>query len=416
MESLDTFYGAQWCPAEPADPPCSGAAELGIVDYGHRATPDVFLNAALATNGVWNSSQYSVAGVRRRVQGVPGLASGSRPRRPPARRSRPSSTRTSRSVCRTSTTTCPATRTSSRACGSRPRADVPRAGVARSDRRRRSVARCPAPRPAASTAKGAHGALRRPAGGAVDHHAVADLHDRVPDRQRAPRTTPVAASPGRSLRRRRSTASTSAWAPTTRCPTQYVRLLKNTVTFDFGDSFQFRAGRSPTCCVPRSAAPPSSSPWPVHDHPLRRSRRACSRPAARTRSPTGRVVTLGLASSSIPDFVSGVVLAYIFGVLRAGSRSGPWRPRAPARSPSCDYLFLPALALVDRVLRLHRPHDPGGHHQGPRRRLHPDGRDEGPAQPAGCSAGTCCATRCSRRCRWSASRSATCSAAWWRSS
>jgi peptide/nickel transport system substrate-binding protein len=58
-ESLDTFYGAQWCPAEPADPPCSGAAELGIVDYGHRATPDVYLNAALATNGIWNSSQYS---------------------------------------------------------------------------------------------------------------------------------------------------------------------------------------------------------------------------------------------------------------------------------------------------------------------------------------------------------------------
>jgi peptide/nickel transport system substrate-binding protein len=59
IESLDTFYGAQWCPAEPADPPCSGAAELGIVDYGHRPTPDVFLNAALKTNGVWNSSQYS---------------------------------------------------------------------------------------------------------------------------------------------------------------------------------------------------------------------------------------------------------------------------------------------------------------------------------------------------------------------
>ena len=59
VESLDTFYGAQWCPAEPADPPCSGAAELGIVDYGHRATPDVYLNAALKTNGIWNSSQYS---------------------------------------------------------------------------------------------------------------------------------------------------------------------------------------------------------------------------------------------------------------------------------------------------------------------------------------------------------------------
>jgi peptide/nickel transport system substrate-binding protein len=59
VESLDTFYGAQWCPAKPEDPPCSGAAELGIVDYGHRATPDVYLNSALSTKGVWNSSQYS---------------------------------------------------------------------------------------------------------------------------------------------------------------------------------------------------------------------------------------------------------------------------------------------------------------------------------------------------------------------
>jgi peptide/nickel transport system substrate-binding protein len=58
-ESLDTFYGAQWCPESPADPPCSGAADLGIVDYGHRATPDVYLNAALKTGGVWASSQYS---------------------------------------------------------------------------------------------------------------------------------------------------------------------------------------------------------------------------------------------------------------------------------------------------------------------------------------------------------------------
>ena len=31
----------------------------GIVDYGHRATPDVYLNAALKTKGIWNSSQYS---------------------------------------------------------------------------------------------------------------------------------------------------------------------------------------------------------------------------------------------------------------------------------------------------------------------------------------------------------------------
>ena len=49
----------QWCPPKPADPPCSGAAEFGIVDYGHRATPDVFLNSAFKTKGVWNASQYS---------------------------------------------------------------------------------------------------------------------------------------------------------------------------------------------------------------------------------------------------------------------------------------------------------------------------------------------------------------------
>jgi peptide/nickel transport system substrate-binding protein len=59
VENLDTFYGAQWCPDEPKDPPCSGAAELGIVDYGHRATPDVYLNAALKSKGIWNSSQYN---------------------------------------------------------------------------------------------------------------------------------------------------------------------------------------------------------------------------------------------------------------------------------------------------------------------------------------------------------------------
>jgi peptide/nickel transport system substrate-binding protein len=57
-EALDPFYARQWCPAEPKDPPCSGAAELGIVDYGHRSTPDLFLNSALKSKGIWNSSQY----------------------------------------------------------------------------------------------------------------------------------------------------------------------------------------------------------------------------------------------------------------------------------------------------------------------------------------------------------------------
>ncbi len=56
-----------------------GAADLGIVDYGHRATPDVYLNAALKSKGIWNSSQYGSTGVRRGVRGVPG---GRRCRRP----------------------------------------------------------------------------------------------------------------------------------------------------------------------------------------------------------------------------------------------------------------------------------------------------------------------------------------------
>lgn len=54
------FYDAQWCnTTKPTDPPCQGNAELGIVDYGHRASPDVFLNSAYKTNGVWNASHYS---------------------------------------------------------------------------------------------------------------------------------------------------------------------------------------------------------------------------------------------------------------------------------------------------------------------------------------------------------------------
>ena len=67
VESLQTYYGTAWCPGDPADPskptdpPCVNAAELGIVDYGHRATPDVYLNAALKSKGIWNSSQYASA-------------------------------------------------------------------------------------------------------------------------------------------------------------------------------------------------------------------------------------------------------------------------------------------------------------------------------------------------------------------
>jgi peptide/nickel transport system substrate-binding protein len=59
VEDPTTFYGKSWCPPEPKNPPCSGADEIGIVDYGHRGVPDVYLNASLATNGAWNSAQYA---------------------------------------------------------------------------------------------------------------------------------------------------------------------------------------------------------------------------------------------------------------------------------------------------------------------------------------------------------------------
>jgi peptide/nickel transport system substrate-binding protein len=59
VEDSTTFYAKSWCPPEPKNPPCSGADEIGIVDYGHRGVPDVYLNASLSTNGAWNSAQYS---------------------------------------------------------------------------------------------------------------------------------------------------------------------------------------------------------------------------------------------------------------------------------------------------------------------------------------------------------------------
>jgi len=54
------FYGAHWCPGgDEATKPCGPSSEVGIVDYGHRPTPDIFFGRALATDGDWNSSNYA---------------------------------------------------------------------------------------------------------------------------------------------------------------------------------------------------------------------------------------------------------------------------------------------------------------------------------------------------------------------
>ncbi len=62
VQSNSTFYGDSWCPGandSDADLPCDNSSSLGIVDYGHRPVPDIFLGSALASGGVWNSSNYA---------------------------------------------------------------------------------------------------------------------------------------------------------------------------------------------------------------------------------------------------------------------------------------------------------------------------------------------------------------------
>ncbi|MEJ7798915.1 MAG: ABC transporter substrate-binding protein [Ilumatobacter sp.] len=59
VESTSTFYD-QWCKvydSTTAPAGCDGGAEFGIVDYGNRGTPDVYLVKAYAT-GEWNSAHY----------------------------------------------------------------------------------------------------------------------------------------------------------------------------------------------------------------------------------------------------------------------------------------------------------------------------------------------------------------------
>jgi len=62
------FYAQSWCPGAPwgdqpnsSGPtrPCGTSAPLGVVDWGHRPIPDVFLSRGLTTNADWNASNYA---------------------------------------------------------------------------------------------------------------------------------------------------------------------------------------------------------------------------------------------------------------------------------------------------------------------------------------------------------------------
>ena len=63
-----TFYGEFWCTGASygVDPdssgpgiPCGASSPVGIVDWGHRPTPDIFFGRALQTDGDWNGSNYN---------------------------------------------------------------------------------------------------------------------------------------------------------------------------------------------------------------------------------------------------------------------------------------------------------------------------------------------------------------------
>ena len=54
VEPQDAYYGAAtFGKSDWLDSP------LGITDYGHRGTPDIFLNATLKSTGTWNAAHFN---------------------------------------------------------------------------------------------------------------------------------------------------------------------------------------------------------------------------------------------------------------------------------------------------------------------------------------------------------------------
>lgn len=128
-------------------------------------------------------------------------------------------------------------------------------------------------------------------------------------------------------------------------PEQYVRLVKNTVTFDFGDSFAQNqpvaevlakafwrsvklAGYALVLTIPLSIA--------AGVYAARRKDKLADR----------SIVTLGLASSSIPEFVSSVILQAVIGVGLGWFHVVGRAPDGSSLLTELSYLTLPAIALV----------------------------------------------------------------------
>ena len=126
---------------------------------------------------------------------------------------------------------------------------------------------------------------------------------------------------------------------------QYGRLVKSTLTFDFGDSFALNQPVSEVIGEAFVRSLKLALYGLVLTIPLsiaagvfaaRRKDRLADR----------GVVTLGLASSSIPDFVSSVILQATIGVGLGWFHVVGRAPAGSSIATQLSYLTLPALALV----------------------------------------------------------------------
>ena len=124
---------------------------------------------------------------------------------------------------------------------------------------------------------------------------------------------------------------------------QYARLVKNTITFDFGDSFQFNKPVSETLFPALGRSSKLVALGLIMTLPLALMGGIIAARRKDTLLDRG-IVTLGLASSSIPEFVSGVALQYLLAVKLGWFEA----VAAPNRGffGELKFLVLPALAIV----------------------------------------------------------------------
>ena len=376
VESLDTFYGAQWCPAEPEPTrPARARPSSASSTTATAATPDVYLNAALKTKGVWNSSQYSSPRVRRRVHRVPGRG---RRRCPEGRlhedRDDPQS--------RTSPSALPyfynyLAGNSNKFTGrvlERPRADVLLSRPPRSD-----------PQPVQG---GGRSSPSRTAS-----HAVTGRGD-VVDGTVPParlllslitlwllativfvianvlptdvgRTILGPFAPQETRRRAQRAARHQPPAPRAVRPSRCAASSRSTSATRSSSG----APVLPTLLDGDRSVRQAGGPRAAHHDPDQHRRRLFA--ARRRDRPIDRAIVLfGVTSSSIPEFVTGTFLVVVVGVQLGWLPVLATPPRGagpPHRAP------LPAHARAGdghRLLRVHRADDPGRHDRGPPVGLH----------------------------------------------